>query len=690
MRKTISSISLYLAGILWGVAFAWSMLFASDKILVFYQDFFNRGHFFYAVIVLLWLFFAFERFFSFSIFSGIRGIIAALLNLLWFGWMVYPQGELPYLYAYPLIFSIQVFLLYILLGSNISSLRYAKVFMFAGVLLALYGYPFFPVFWVALLIGFFSSLFTLMALWLNTSYFSEEYQESDGTPMFHYSLLLYILKFLRYFFLAAVFFDALENLENFRYSAAILVVGFLLKKIFSRKKIQLVGKHFALSLAYLFVIAFLVAFAFPPFIWNAFLYVLLSLWTTLLFPKTKKRGEEDIDLLLSGEVIFIFLLLQSFSVPWFETIILLLVALPQIYFSFYFLRLFRYTAASVFFISFLAWSALTFTHYKTSASVAFIRPLKNYVYSSFMLSRLWELPSHKIIETNAFANSLNLPPQKVKQHNWHSLFLPFYLRYKAKKEEVYFIDLQRLSAYKKKNNLEMLLERVSYNKQLDGLLFFYNYENSFAYRVQNGKWKLVPNEPSIPNPNEQQKKFFYQVAMSMGDYFTQQSLFNDALFVYQQLLPWFKQDEQLYLRLSKTCGSMGAIDLQIYYLKQFLSLHKNFSISFEQQLMELLFFKGDYKESKTQAEKLIVYDQKHRLDYLQWIFRIATKSDNKNEWRKVYHRVLKHRTEKNSSEERKKIALLDTIEKFLAQHPDAASVMKIERIRQEKMEIPEN
>lgn len=691
MAQKISSVLLAFSSVFFGLAFAWALLFSSNHLFPFYSDFFNRGHFFYLLILLVWTIFLIQRIFRFiylpkplSFFNKGRGVLFVfLINFILF-LQLSKNGELSYLYVSPILFSIQIFLFYILLGSRVLFLRHNKIFIFLGVLLAWYLFPFYSNLLPAFLFAFLVFLFLLICLWLQREKPCEE------ILYFQNPIVLYAISFLHYFFLIMLFGSVWQQMDYFYHVIVILLFGFALKKIIIVKKIQLAKRYFGLYLGYLFLISLLFVHFLPFSLWTAFLYTVLSLWLALFFPKVLDKDETDVWLV--GEVIVLALLLQSFSFEWIEIFLLLVVIVFQIFFIFFFLKRFRYTTVFIFLVALFAWSFTIHNELSSAKEISLLKNQKHYSYSPLVLSWLWQFTNNKTIVTNAFATEVvaAVKNYSMEYRSFRSLFLPFYLRYLASDSQVFFIDLQRLGVYQKKEQIEVLLKSVSKNKKLHALFFLYTHEDILLYKVANSRMSLLPAMPVYEQPTLEQKNILYETAMLLGYYFEQNSLFNDALLIYRQLLPWFEQDVLLYYRLSRTSGSMGAIDLQMYYLEKYLSLNNSFSLAQEQQMMELLFLKGKYKESLQKAEKLIRYDSQNSLDYFKWVFRIAERTENRRDWHRIYQRVLNYTVKKNSTEERKKLALVDTIEKFLLQHPEAVEVIKRERIRQETLEIPED
>lgn len=744
-QEFFKSFFLSLSAFLWGIAVACSLLFASENLFVFYRDFFNTGHFFYLLIALFWLFFPLQKIFTFAAQKIFKRKqygkyfldTLFLLNIAFLLWSNYgfKEGILAYLYSYPILFSVQFAFFYFFLGSRILYLRTAKVFLFAGVfsILALHEFAEtenLKAFTNTLRINsdIFSTSFSLSSLpwtflWAFLAWFfselfviftrmqTEEEIFRVYKPFYQHRYLLYFLDFLRYFSLAAVFVDVLSSLRASFLPLLLLTVGFTLKHLLLQKNISWPPRKSSLILSYSFLLTFLLAAAFPLRIWMAFLYVLLSLWGTIFFPQTKKeRGK--IDLFLSGEIILLFFLLQFFRYPWFTTIALAIVFMTLLYFVFHYIRLYRFTASLLFVISAVAWGILGYRQLQKSVSVELLRPRERHEYSPFFLAYLWEFPSTLNLYTNALPFSVNdhlnddnnnsTDEEKflVIKQNWSSLFLPSLLRTSDKKT-FYLINMKMLEAYRDTKKGKILLQSIRKNKNITALAFFDNHESSSFYQIERGKMvERKLQDIKIPlfsdtlskdtdSENLYKKQRLYQIGLDLGAYFNRHSDFADALFVYQQLLPWFSDDALLYKRLSKTCGNIGALNLQIYYLQKFLTYNSDFSLKEERTLMELFFIRGDYKQSREIAERLINLDKKHKWEYFKFIFRIVKNSEREYQWKKFYYRVLAASVEKDSQQEREKLALVNSIEKFIAQHPDVLEIIKKEKVRQEHIQIPE-
>lgn len=562
----------------------------------------------------------------------------------------------------------------------------AKIYLLAGVVASLYAGRF-------LENPRFAPAFAIVAILLARAQEGRPYEVSHERLL----TLRQLIDFLRYLFLAQAFHATLgQNREHLLFVVLICAVGLVVPQLI--RQFGTVRPHIQQGLMSLPVMFILLAVAFNFLhytYWGAAAYSLLAIWEGVYFSKAHEiylRREK----ILAGVAIIGAISGYYIASEWLQILLGVLIALFLAGILVYVAKNWRKTITALFAVAVLSWVFAIQWKYSNSVTREFFRPPALKVHKP-------QLPDAGLLMTiltlqkssgqTLFTNML--PHELLNDTSWQgqniatfdanpALFVLKigYACYVRKWNRTYFLDEKSLENYAEPGALLALRRMLDYFGHCEMYL-------ADAGNLRNLK-NLAQNVVAEANVAKAINAENAPRLLSLARAEKKRDRVSEALNLYEQIFPFYKDDPAFLRDLSALAAARGLIDRQIQVLTNLIDLKKDNTTYDKKLLMELYAIKRDRKKSAALAYEILSDSSSNEspLAIYSFLQKLFSEPFDRYEMESLYRKISSYQP-KTDLETLKHAGLKRSVEEMVKQNPTYDVKYHDENHRQEYIAFPE-
>ncbi len=562
----------------------------------------------------------------------------------------------------------------------------AKIYLLLGVILSLYAGRF-------LENPRFAPLFAAVAILLARA------QEGRAWDVALERLLTLrqLIDFLRYLFLAQAFHATLgQNREHLLFVVLICAVGLVVPQLI--RYFGTVRPHIQqglMSLPVMFIVL-AVTFNFLHYTyWGAAAYSLLAIWEGLYFSKAHEiylRREKILAGLAIGGAISGYYIASE----WLQILLGVLIALFLTGILIYVAKNWRKAITALFAVAVIGWVLAIQWKYSNSVTREFFRSPGLKVHKPQLpdagllmtILSLQKTSGHTLF-TNMLPDELLGDPswqgQNIATFDANPAFFALklgYACYVRKWDRTYFLDEKSLENYAAPAALIALRRMLDYFGHCEifiadggNLRNIKNLGQSIAGETAMAKAINSENAPRLMSLARAEKK---------------RDLVSEAMNLYEQILPFYKDDPAFLRELSALAAARGLIDRQIQILTSLIQLKKDNTSYDKKLLMELYAIKRDRKKSAALAYEILTDSgsTESPLAIYSFLQKLFSDPFDRYEMEALYSKISSYQP-KTDLESLKHAGLKRSVEDQVKQNPTYDRKYHDENHRQEYITFPE-
>ncbi|MBX3722511.1 MAG: hypothetical protein KF713_11785 [Turneriella sp.] len=671
----------------WGFSFFLFFRYLLDAFFPFYRGFFPLTQFalvLFAVAFLAAALYnapverAWKRFaLTLALIAAVGGTIFSLLQI--FG------ADSAYL-LFPIPLTLLSLVLWYELARHAFFFQPAKIYLLAGVVASLYAGRF-------LENPRFAPAFAIVAILFARAQEGRPYEVSHERLL----TLRQLIDFLRYLFLAQAFHATLgQNREHLLFVVLICAVGLTVPQLI--RQFGTVRPHIQqglMSLPVMFI-ALAVAFNFLHYTyWGAAAYSLLAIWEGVYFSKAHEiylRREK----ILAGLAIVGAISGYYIASEWLQILLGVLIALFLAGILIYVAKNWRKAITALFAVAVLSWVFAIQWKYSNSVTREFFRPPALKVHKP-------QLPDAGLLMTilalqkntgqTLFTNML--PTELLNDASWQGQNIATfdanpaffalklgYACYVRKWNRTYFLDEKSLENYAEPTALVALRRMLDYFGHCEiyladggNLRSLKSLGQNIAADTNTAKAINAENAPRLLSLARAEKK---------------RDRVSEALNLYEQIFPFYKDDPVFLRDLSALAAARGLIDRQIQVLTNLIDLKKDNTTYDKKLLMELYAIKRDRKKSAALAYEILADGSSNEspLAIYSFLQKLFSEPFDRYEMESLYRKISSYQP-KTDLETLKHAGLKRSVEEMVKQNPTYDVKYHDENHRQEYIAFPE-
>ena len=506
-----------------------------------------------------------------------------------------------------------------------------------------------------------------------------------------------LIDFLRYLFLAQAFHATLgQNREQLVFVVLICAVGLVVPQLI--RQFGTVRPHIQQGLIFLPVVFIGLAGAFNFLhytYWGATAYSLLAIWEGLYFSKAHeiylKREKILAGLAIVGAVVGYYI-----ATEWLQILMGILIAVFLTGILVYVAKNWRKAITALFAVAVLGWVIAIQWKYSNSVTREFFRPPALKVHKPQLPDAgllMTILSLQKTAGQTLFTNML--PNELLNDPSWQGQNIStfdanpalFALRlgyacYVRKWDRIYFLDEKSLESYSEPSALVALRRALDYFGHCD------------VYVADGRNLRSVKNlGVNIPSDIALTKAITIENAprlLSLARAEKRRDLVGEALALYEQIFPFYKEDPVFLRELSALAAAQGLIDRQIQILNILIQLRKDNTAYDKKLLMELYAVKNDRKKSAALAYEILsdAGSGESPLAIYAFLQKLFSDPFERYEMEALYRKIEGYQP-KTDLESLKHAGLKRSVEERVKQNPTYDRKYQDENHRQEYITFPE-
>ncbi len=676
-------------------AFVWSLSlvllfrYTLDRLYPFWSDQISLSFFAYLLVFLIWVAYTLITI-SDRKTNLIRPgfLVLTILNMVTFFSLFIQMGELRYLYQSPALYTFQVFLFFFTFSSKLGIILPHQVSMALGAITGFLASTLIGAHWGVLPLALFVYLIPLHLLGkgVKPRLGSKERMLPLRVPF----------DFIRYLLLGLSLLAVLDtHRHRFYIILALLVVGPIFQ--FIALYVDKAKHHIKYGIRALGVIFVLIAFAYqsmPLSYWAAAGYSALTIWEALYFKKAVS-GFSRREQAMSGAALLVVLTLHFVSPGWHLILVGILLIFTQSGLLVYLFKKHRPWISALFMMSISVWTVVVAIRYQDSYRREFWQPASISIPEPAPLAWLISFDDKPHIYTNLYPKEILDHVDRFSYFSAPSTTIAKAIIEKetgpkGKQEAVVLYNTDGQKPYHSEQGQNFLREYLTQKKTY--WVYLYSLKSPDTCWTFTRGDQIAPIRKSADKSlTPQQETLLFKTGLALASWYREQSRYEYALRVYNDMLTFF-QHETLYRKIAEINGILQNTPEQVRYLEMLIDSGKA-TIEEEVLLMELYFYTEQPERSRTIAETLLQTDQKNRIDYLEWIFKISKVTGDRWEWQKLYRTVEQwkkfDKERVDVGDEVRYEALLANIRDLIESNPLPYDVSAQEKKRQEKIRLNE-